>query len=53
MVYGWQPGKVTLPISIYAYYEQGELARATPAVVVLSGISLVMIVAYNATSKRD
>lgn len=53
MVYGWQPGKVTLPISIYAYYEQGELSRATPAVVVLSGISLVMIVAYNATAKRD
>jgi molybdate transport system permease protein len=50
MVYGWQPGNVTLPISIYADYEQGELRHATLAVVALSVISLVMVMICNSTS---
>ena len=49
MVFGWQPGRETLPISIYADYEQGELARATPAVVVLVAVSLFLIGLYNAS----
>jgi ABC-type sulfate transport system permease component len=55
MVFGWQPGRVTLPISIYADYEQGELAHATAAVVALSLISLSLVLAYNLTlaGKRD
>ena len=32
MVFGWQPGRTTLPISIYADFEQGVLGHATPAV---------------------
>jgi molybdate transport system permease protein len=47
MVFGWQPRRLTLPISIYAAYEQGEPARAAGAVVALSVISLAMIVAFN------
>lgn len=50
MVFGWQPNKVTLPISIYSDYEQGHLSHATGAVVVLSLISLGIIMAYNASS---
>jgi molybdate transport system permease protein len=55
MVFGWQPGNVTLPISIYAAYEQGELSHATAAVVALSLISLSLVLTYNLTlaSKRD
>jgi molybdate transport system permease protein len=54
MVFGWQPGPVTLPISIYADYEQGDLAHATAAVVALSLISLALVLAYNVTlAKRD
>jgi molybdate transport system permease protein len=55
MVFGWQPGRVTLPISIYADYEQGELSHATAAVVALSLISLSLVLAYNVTlaGKRD
>jgi molybdate transport system permease protein len=55
MVFGWQPKKVTLPISIYADYEQGDLAHATAAVVALSVISLGLVLAYNVTlaGKRD
>jgi molybdate transport system permease protein len=55
MVFGWQPRRVTLPISIYADYEQGELAHATAAVVALSLISLGLVLAYNVTlaGKRD
>jgi molybdate transport system permease protein len=49
MVFGWQPGRQTLPISIYAHYEQGELALAAPAVVVLAAISLLLIGFYNAS----
>jgi molybdate transport system permease protein len=55
MVFGWQPGKLTLPISIYADYAQGELTHATAAVVALSIISLSLVLAYNLTlsAKRD
>lgn len=55
MVFGWQPGRVTLPISIYADYEQGNLPNATAAVVALSIISLSLVLAYNLTlaRKRD
>ena len=55
MVFGWQPNKQTLPISIYAAYEQGELSRATAAVVALSLISLMLVLTYNLTlaRKRD
>jgi molybdate transport system permease protein len=55
MVFGWQPGNVTLPISIYAAYEQGELSHATAAVVALSLISLSLVLTYNMTlaSRRD
>ena len=47
MVFGWQPGRVTLPISIYTAYEQGQIMAASAAVVVLFAISLLLIVAYN------
>jgi molybdate transport system permease protein len=55
MVFGWQPRRITLPISIYADYEQGELAHATAAVIALSLISLGLVLAYNLTlaGKRD
>jgi ABC-type sulfate transport system permease component len=55
MVYGWQPNRVTLPISIYSDFEQGRLAQSTSAVIVLSLVSLGMIMAYNASSasKQD
>ena len=50
MVFGWQPGRQTLPISIYADYEQGELSHATAAVLVLSAVSFGLIGLYNASS---
>ncbi|MDB5294139.1 MAG: putative molybdenum transporter permease protein [Phycisphaerales bacterium] len=50
MVFGLQPGRVTLPISVYADYEQGDLAHATAAVAVLSAASLAMILLFNATA---
>ena len=52
MVFGWQPGRLTLPISIYADYEQGELSHATAAVVALSLVSLSLVLAYNVTLSR-
>ena len=54
MVFGWQQKRLTLPISIYADYEQNELSHATAAVVALSVMSLSLVLAYNATlGKRD
>lgn len=32
MVFGWQPSRLTMPISIHAAYEQGALGRALPEV---------------------
>jgi molybdate transport system permease protein len=55
MVFGWQPGRLTLPISIYADYEQGQLANAAAAVIALVITSLALIFAYNrsALSRQD
>jgi len=47
MVFGWQPGKQTLPIVVYARYEQGELAGAWPAAMLLLAISLLLVALYN------
>jgi molybdate transport system permease protein len=47
MVFGWQPRRVTLPVSIYADYVDGELERATAAVIALTAVSLLLITAYN------
>jgi len=50
MVFGWQPRRITLPILIYADYEQGELLSATAAVIALSVVSLTLVMAYNSSS---
>ena len=50
MVFGWQPDRLTLPISIYADYEQENLAHATVAVIALSLLSLALVMAYNASA---
>jgi molybdate transport system permease protein len=47
MVFGWQPGRVTLPVSIYAWYEQGLIGGAAAAVAALTAISLLIMFAYN------
>jgi ABC-type molybdate transport system permease subunit len=47
MVFGWQSRRVTLPVAIYADYVAGELGHATAAVVALTAVSLLLIVAYN------
>ena len=53
MVYGWQPDRVTLPISIYADYEQDNLSHALPATLTLSAVSLALILLYNHAIRRD
>lgn len=55
MVFGWQPNRVTLPISIYRDYEANQLTNATAAVMALSLVSLALVMAYNASTagKRD
>jgi len=50
MVFGWQPNRITLPISVYTDFEQNQLASATGAVIALSLVSLSLIMAYNASS---
>jgi molybdate transport system permease protein len=47
MVFGWQPNRVTLPVMVYAEYERGQLIAATTAVVALSVVSLMLMIAYN------
>lgn len=47
MVLGDLEGQQTLPISIYNDYLAGDLAAATPGVIVLVAISLGMILVYN------
>jgi molybdate transport system permease protein len=49
MVFGHQSDRQTLPISIYQDYVGNEAARAMPAVVLLSAVSLLVIFLYNRT----
>jgi molybdate transport system permease protein len=50
MVFGWQPHRLTLPISVYADYEQGEFFHAISAVAALTGIALLLMIMYNRSS---
>jgi len=47
MVFGWQSGRITLPISIYTDYVNDDFAHATAAVLTLSAISVATIAFYN------
>jgi molybdate transport system permease protein len=47
MVYGFGPSRETLPISVYRAYEQGQMPRAAPAVMVLMALSLGLLALYN------
>jgi molybdate transport system permease protein len=47
IVFGQQQDKLTLPISIYTHYTDNDLPRATPAVLMLTLISLTLLIAYN------
>jgi molybdate transport system permease protein len=47
MVFGWQPGRVTMPIAIYSAYEQGRMIHALPIVLALTLICFVLLVLIN------
>jgi len=47
MVFGWQSDRITLPISIYADYVNGDMGHAIGAVAALMLISLAVISLYN------
>lgn len=55
MILGFQPGRTTLPILVYARFEQGRPEDAWPAVLLLIACSLAVIVLHNRSplSKRD
>lgn len=47
MVFGIRPGHITLPVSIYIDYEQGDMRSAAPAVGVLCVLSMTLTLLYN------
>lgn len=47
MVFGWRPGRLTMPIAVYSAYEQGELSRAVPIVLAMIGICFALLVVLN------
>jgi molybdate transport system permease protein len=47
MVFGIQPARTTLPISVYAKFESGTLPDAWPAVVVLVLLSVLTVLVYR------
>lgn len=47
MVFGIRLHHTTLPVSIYLHYEDGEMSRALPAVVLLCILSLALTLLYN------
>lgn len=52
MVFGWQPGRQTLPISIYSSYEQGKMNTAWPSVLLMIVICFIVVGAYNRLSSK-
>jgi len=55
MVFGWTPSRLTLPISVYADYESGDLSHAAWAVGAMLILSFALIAAHNrsASSTQD
>jgi molybdate transport system permease protein len=53
MVLGDIESRRTLPISIYSEYVAGDMRPALPAVLVLTGFSLVVVTAYNRSLRRS
>jgi molybdate transport system permease protein len=51
MVFGWQPERRTLPISIYAAFEQGKLEAAWPVVALLIVLCFGLIALKNRLSE--
>jgi molybdate transport system permease protein len=52
MVMGNLQGRQTLPIAIYDDYISGELGRASPAVIALTVIALLVVLLYNRSLRR-
>jgi molybdate transport system permease protein len=50
MVYGITPGQLTLPVSIYIDTTNGDWSHAAPAVIALSVVSLLLVMAFNRSS---
>ena len=53
MVFGLQPNRSTLPLSIYLDFERGELSHALPAVIALTAISFAVTIVVNIASRKD
>lgn len=47
MVFGWRPGRVTMPIAVYSSYEQGDLAGAWPIVLALVAMCFGLMIWIN------
>lgn len=43
MVFGWQPGRTTLPLAIYAAFERGDLRAAAAPAACLAALALVAV----------
>ena len=51
-VFGFRDTHLTLPISIYLDFENGDLFHAVPAVIALALASLALVLAYNRLLRR-
>lgn len=52
MVFGWRPGRMTMPISIYAAYEQGKISDALPTVLAMSAICFGLLIMVDRAGRR-
>ncbi|BAM04073.1 molybdate ABC transporter permease subunit [Phycisphaera mikurensis] len=52
MVFGWQPGRTTLPIAIYAAFERGDLRAAAAPAACLALLALGAVLLERALRRR-
>lgn len=52
MVFGWHPGRTTMPIAIYSAYEQGRPEEALPIVLALSATCFLLLLLLNRAGLR-
>jgi molybdate transport system permease protein len=52
MVFGWRPGRLTMPISIYSAYEQGRIGEALPTVLAMVAICFVLLIMVNKAARQ-
>jgi molybdate transport system permease protein len=53
MVFGWRPGRMTLPLEVYAAYIDARMNEAWMPVALLTGASVIIVAVYHRLLREE